>query len=363
MEPVKIILPSIEISLIEKQEKCNFYKKEMNATSENWLKEIYSFLLQWLDEGETIETKTSGSTGEPKTILINKSTLIFSAKQTSDYFGFRKNEKWLLCLPCNFIGGKMMLVRAILNEAELFAVEPKIDLTFLKGEFDFAAMIPLQAEKYLTGNFKVKKIIIGGTSVPKLLEDKLKLEKRTDFFATYGMTETVSHIALRKVNGMDTSDYFAPLKNILLGKDERGCLTIYNKNYSEHVIVTNDLVEFNSKNEFKIIGRWDNIINYGGLKIIPEEIEKTVNLLIPNRILICGLPDDNTYEKPVLFIEGIKWDNSTLYLFEKSLNDKLEKNKIPKEIIFIDSFIETGNGKINRKATKENYLKNLRSNL
>ncbi len=353
MEPVKIILPSLEISKSEKLDISNFYKEKMISSTENWLKEIYSFLLQWLDESETIETKTSGSTGGPKTIYIKKSTLLFSAKQTTDYFNFKSSENWLLCLPAQFIGGRMMIIRAILNQVGLFAVEPKIDLTFLKGEFDFAAMIPLQVEKYLTGDFKIKKIIIGGTSVPKLLEDKLKLETDTHYYSTYGMTETVSHIALRKINGADSSDYYFPLKNILVGKDERGCLTVYHKNYSDHVIISNDLVEFNPQNEFKIIGRWDNIINSGGLKIIPEEIEKVISSFIPNRILVGGLPDDGLGEKLVLFIEGNKWDNATLSLFTKALNDHLEKNKTPKEIIFVDSFIETGNGKINRKATKE----------
>ena len=362
-ELIKIELPSLVLSANEKWE----WKKRMDMHLANeksdWLKYIYEFLSRWLDESDTIELKTSGSTGEPKIIRVRKETMLFSAQQTTDYFQFKNGEQWLLCLPAQFIAGQMMIIRAILNEIEFWATEPKINLQKLNGSFDFAAMIPMQVDEYLSSNLKIKNIIIGGAAISQQVEQKLKKTAGTQFYATYGMTETVSHIALRKINGNNHSEYFTSLKNILVGKDDRGCLTIYHKNYSQNVICTNDLVEFNTKNEFKIIGRLDNVINSGGLKIIPEEIEKVIAELIPNRILVGGFPDEKLGDKPVLLIEGNSWDNSTLLLFKKSLADKLEKNKSPKEIIFINQFSETENGKINRKLTKETYLKNRLNNL
>lgn len=362
---VKIELPDLNISSEEREKWKLFYSEKKESASEIWLKDIWSFLESWLNDEETISLKTSGSTGEPKVILVKKSTMIFSAQLTKEYFQFSKNEKWLLCLPASFVGGQMILVRAILNDAEVFAVEPKIDLREINGNYDFASMIPMQAEKYLLEEkkLKIRRVLIGGASIPNALEKLMGLETSTEFYASYGMTETVSHIALRKVNGVNCSEFFSGFKNILLGTDSRDCLTIYNKNYSENVLITNDLVEFDSHGRFKIVGRVDNIINSGGLKIIPEEIEKKISEIIPHRIMIVGITHESIGEKPVLFIEGKDLDKSTLLILKNYLSENLDKNKVPKEIFFLDHFSETVNGKLDRKKTKEIYLKYLRTNL
>jgi O-succinylbenzoic acid--CoA ligase len=315
-----------------------------------------------VDESDSIRLKTSGSTGIPKNMEVKKSAMIFSAKQSSDYFQFLKNEKWLLCIPASFIGGQMILVRAMMNEVEVFAVDPKIEL-HLENEYDFASMIPMQVEKFIHSSHRIKKILVGGASIPLKLESELKKINHTNFFASYGMTETVSHIALRKVNGEGNSEYFSGFKNILLGTDDRGCLTIYHKNYCENVLVTNDLVEFDSHSRFKVIGRADNIINSGGLKIIPEELERKISEIIPQRIMVIGVPDESTGEKPILLIEGEKFNPSTLLILQNHLAENFSKNISPKGVIFIERFTETANGKIDRKQTKENYLMNLRTNL
>lgn len=361
----QIELPSLETSSEEKRRWHSFYSERRDVSQEKWLKDIWSFLANWTDETEEIYLKTSGSTGEPKKIPVKKSSLLFSARQTKDYFDFQKEEKWLLCLPTAFIGGQMILVRAILSGAEVWAVEPKIDFTDLKGNFDFASMIPMQVDNFLenTSGLSVKNILIGGTSIPVSLEKKLANANTSHFYASYGMTETISHIALRKLNGTDSSEYYTGFKNILLGSDERGCLTIYHKNYSENVLITNDLVEFDSHQRFRVLGRVDFIINSGGLKIIPEEIERKISEVITQRILLIGIDDEQTGEKPILLIEGEKLDLVTLSVLQNYLADILEKNKRPKEIVFISNFIETENGKLDRRKTKEAYLKNLRSNL
>lgn len=359
---IQIPLPPSEIQKNEIQKWINFYSEKLNETNEKWLKDIYAFLFLWINENDFIEISTSGSTGTPKIIQVKKESMRFSAKQTIAYFGFKENEKWLLCLPAKFIGGQMVLVRAILSGTKIFACEPKIDFSFT-NEFDFASMTPMQADKYCHSEFKIKKILIGGAAIPKQIENKLKKTKKTDFYASYGMTETVSHIALRKVNGNDSSDYFTPFKNILLSTDERGCLTIYNRNYSENVIVTNDLVAFDMQNRFQVLGRADTIINSGGLKIIPEVIEKILEEIIPSRLIISSLPDSHSGEKVVLFIEGEPFDNATMHLLRNFMEQNIEKNKIPKEIIFLDKLRETEGGKVNRKETREGYLRNLDTHL
>lgn len=365
MEAIKIELPNLNLSPNDREKWKLFYSEKLNSTNEKWLEDIWNFLFNWVNDEETLHLKTSGSTGEPKIILVKKATMIFSAQQTSEYFQFNKNEKWLLCLPTAFVGGQMILVRAILSGAEVWAVEPKIDLKEIEGEFDFASMIPMQVEKYLYNKIKLKirRVLIGGASIPFSLEKKLLEEKVTAYFASYGMTETVSHIALRKVNNQGNSIYFSGFKNILLGTDDRGCLTIYHKNYSNDVLVTNDLVEFDSKNNFKIIGRADNMINSGGLKISPEEIERKISEMISQRIMVMGIPDEKLGEKLVLLIEGMELDKGTLLLLKNYLNENLDKNKAPKEIIFVKQFEETSNGKLDRRKTKEIYLRNLRTSL
>jgi len=364
-EAIKIELPELNLTSESREKWRILYLEKLNSITAKWQLDIWNFLLNWINESTAIQLKTSGSTGEPKIIEVRKSTLIFSAEQTIQYFQFKENEKWLLCLPAAFVGGQMILVRAILSKSQVWAVEPKIDLAEMTVDFDFASMIPMQVEKYIQNNvqLKISKILIGGASISTSLENKLKYIKNISFYASYGMTETVSHIALRKVNGEDSSIYFSGLKNILLGKDDRGCLTIYNRNYSENVLITNDLVEFDTYERFKIIGRIDNIINSGGLKIIPEEIELRISEIVTQRIMIIGIPDEVTGEKPILLMEGEELDKGTLLLLKNYLLENIDKKKIPKEIVFMNRLEETANGKLDRKKSKEVYLKNLRTNL
>lgn len=335
------------------------YQELLQNSNENWIQNIYAFLVEWYNENDFIELKTSGSTGVPKNILMKKSAMIFSATQTLSYFNFDKGSKFLLCLPAEFIGGKMMILRALIGEMNLYAVEPKLNVEISNESFHFSAMIPLQVENYLKNeNSSIDKIIIGGASISNQLEKKIQNQTKTHFWATYGMTETVSHIALRKINGDERNSSFIPMKNILIGKDERQCLTIYNKNYSDDVIITNDIAEFDSENHFTILGRWDNIINSGGLKIIPEELENEINLFIENRSMIIGLSDDHLGQKVVLLIEGEELDPITLNLLKNNLKDKLGK-KCPKEIYFMPKFVETDNGKLNRGDTIDLFNKSL----
>jgi len=316
-------------------------------------KSIGDFLMDWLNNKEHLFVRTSGSTGSPKVIRLNKQHMVNSAIATGDFFGITVGDTALHCLPTEFIAGKMMLVRAMILGLEIDLVEPTLNpLEGIKKEYDFSAMIPLQLKNSLNKINQVKKLIVGGAYVPKKLIDAVQ-NVDTEIFETYGMTETVTHIAAKKINhftnkGEKNNSYYELLPNIEISKDERDCLVINAPNISEETIVTNDIVELKSDKQFEWIGRYDNVINSGGVKLIPELIEAKISGAIPNRFFVIGKEDKELGEKLVLVVEGNKVDKKTVTDTIKAILS-LDKYEIPKEIILVDKFRETENGKINRQ--------------
>ena len=335
-------------------ELANFcFSKLASFSLQSWEYDLYSFILQWISEEEYIKVKTSGSTGKPKEMKFAKKAMVASAKLTGNFLNLQKGDKALLCLPMGFIAGKMMVVRAFVRGLDLVPVEPSGNpLQEINGIFDFAAMTPMQVFNILNDTNgieklnKIKNLIIGGGEINPKLEKRLKLLKNNTYH-TYGMTETLTHIALRKINGENRNDSFMALKNIWFEQDERNCLIIHSPHISNEKIITNDIVTLKSKTKFEFLGRFDNIINSGGIKIIPEIIENKLEAFINQRFFIYGQPDEKLGEKIVLVIEG-KSDNQIEETLEKIPFSKFEK---PKEVIFMDGFVETGNGKINRGKT------------
>jgi O-succinylbenzoic acid--CoA ligase len=246
----------------------------------------------------------------------------------------------LHCLPTNYVAGKMMFVRSFILGLDMKFVEPNSDpLKNIDEEFDFCAMVPLQAKNSLKKlkAGKIKKLIIGGVKVHKALEQELvKLDM--DIYETYGMTETITHIAAKKIG----EKAFTVLPNVKVAIDDRRCLVIDAKNISKELIVTNDIVNLISDTQFSWEGRIDNIINSGGIKLMPERIEDKLSTLIPRRYFVSGQPDEILGEKAVLYIEGEPMPIEEAVL---SVLDKFEK---PKEIVFIPKFNETATGKIMR---------------
>lgn len=236
---------------------------------------------------------------------------------------------------------------------DLITAEPSGNpLKDKKVHFDLAAMTPMQVFNIMnkkTGKDKlnnIKNLIIGGGEISQDLEIKLKLLTNNTYH-TYGMTETITHIALKKINGNNINEGFIALKNVWFEHDERDCLIIHATHISDEKIITNDIVNLKSKTEFEFIGRYDNVINSGGIKIIPEIIEGKLSQFINQRFFVYGKPDEKLGEKTVLVIEG-KPDIEIEKNLEKIPFSKYEK---PKEIIFINQFVETGNGKINKGKT------------
>jgi O-succinylbenzoic acid--CoA ligase len=306
-------------------------------------KHIGNFLLDWFDEKSYIELPTSGSTGTPKIIKIEKQAMLDSALATGDFFGLQPGNTMLHCLPTNYVAGKMMFVRSFILGLDMKFVEPNSNpLKNIDENFDFCAMIPLQAKNSLKKlrEKKIKKLIIGGVKVHKALEQEL-VKIPIEIYETYGMTETITHIAAKRIG----EEVFTVLPNVKVSVDERECLIIKAKRISSKEIVTNDIVELISDTQFKWEGRYDNVINSGGIKLMPEQIEEKLSTLIPRRYFVSGLADDNLGEKVVLYVEGESFE------IDESVFSVLKKHEKPKEIVFIPNFKQTATGKIMRKES------------
>ncbi|MEK8021813.1 MAG: AMP-binding protein [Candidatus Parabeggiatoa sp.] len=327
-----------------------------------WETSIYLFIRDWLDDYPTLQVQTSGSTGAPKRITVLKNQMIQSALMTGNFFNLQAGQNALLCLSAGYIAGKMMIVRALVLGLNLIAVEPTSrPLDNIQTEIiHFAAMVPFQLHTLLfeslpnvTDKLKqVQTIIVGGAAVNSRLFEAVK-NISPKVYATYGMTETLSHIALRPLNGSEASFYYQALDGIQIKQDERGCLVIRAPQLiNTEQLVTNDLVTIHSNKTFQLLGRADNIINTGGVKIIPEQVEQKLHSSIPvQRFIITSIPDDKLEHQVILLIEGSEFDAFQLDKLNEALENKLSRFERPRQVYFVEQFIETPTGKIQRKAT------------
>jgi O-succinylbenzoic acid--CoA ligase len=306
---------------------------------EAYEKVMGDFILDWFDARSYVLIKTSGTTGIAKKIRIDKQAMVDSAIATGDFFDLAPGNKALHCLPIDYIAGKLMLVRALILGLDMDFVEPNSHPKFNKNTvYDFAAMVPLQVQNSLNELAQVKKLIIGGAKINKVLEKELS-QVKTEVFETYGMTETITHIAAKKIG----EEAFSLLPNIEISQDERNCLVIHAPKIAADAIITNDLVTLINENQFVFLGRIDNIVNSGGIKLSPEKIEDKLSDKIHTRFFVAGIPDADLGEKLILLIEGEK------HVISTSIFADLDKYEHPKGIFFVDKFLETENGKIKRK--------------
>lgn len=305
-------------------------------------KPVGIFILDWFDDKSTITLNSSGTTGKPKSFEVEKQAMVNSAIATGDFFDLSPGNKVLHCLPANYIAGKMMFVRGFILGLELDFVAPTSNpLDRNENEYDFVAMVPLQVQNSLDKLDKVKKLIVGGANLNQDLEEKLKELTKTIVYETYGMTETLTHIAAKKIG----EDAFTVLPNITISQDDRQCLVISAPHISDEEIVTNDLIGLLSDNRFVWLGRVDNVVNSGGIKLIPEQIEEKLRTKIAGRFFLTGTADHDLGEKLVLVIEGPE------YPIDASIFEDLGKYEKPKEIFFVRKFEETTSGKLRRKET------------
>jgi len=328
-----------------------------NNSIPTWEANLFKFILEWLDESPMIKLKTSGSTGAAKTMEVEKGKMVRSAQLTGLFFNLQENDKALLCLPVDFIAGKMMVVRAFVLGLNLIPVEPSADpLKNSNISYDFTAMTPMQVFNTLMlkdGPQKlrqVKDLIIGGGEVNQVLLKELK-KLKNNCYHTYGMTETLTHVAVKKLNGQNPDLNFKALPGINFSSDERECLIISAPHLANQHLITNDIVNLKDEKSFQFVGRFDNIINSGGVKISPEIVENKLYSHIKKRFIVAGIPDEQLGEKVVIIVEGK--DNLSVDF----TNVGLSKYEIPKRVYFFDSFPETESGKVIREQVLQMALK------
>ncbi|OPC23532.1 AMP-dependent synthetase [Elizabethkingia meningoseptica] len=333
----------------------------LNAQN-NFEEKVKDFLAEWFSDSETVEVQTSGSTGVPKKFPIEKSRMLCSAEMTCDFLNLNEGDTALLCLPIEYISGKMMVVRSVLRKLKLTVTEPKLEpLQNMEENFSFCAMTPLQVENSLDKIHLINNLIIGGAAVSESLKKKIAetLDAKnasSNIYETYGMSETLSHIGLKQIYP-NAEDYFTLFDGVDISLDERGCLKISAPQINAEILQTNDIVELLNKKQFRFLGRADNVINSGGAKIFPEQLEVLVKKSIPNEAVFLGIPDEVLGQKLVLIIEGSENEEVKSLLSDVKFEKTFHK---PKEIVFVAEIPRTPNGKVNRtelllttKATKE----------
>ena len=344
----------LNFSQLDRNQVIAFCQTQISICNTQWQQDIFEFILEWFDEKTYVQAKTSGSTGEPKSIQLEKEKMNQSAKMTGEFFNFKKGNTALLCLSPQFIAGKMMIVRALIWQMELICVKPDgHPLAILNQDIDFAAMIPLQVRNSIQKPSqlnRIKTILIGGGVLDKDVEKQVQgLNSRC--CASFGMTETLSHVAIKTLNGSEKSKSYKALKNISFSLDERSCLKIDAPALLSAPIVTNDMVELKSETEFEWLGRFDNVINSAGIKLFPEQIEEKIAPFINQPFFLIGTPDKHLGDKMILLIESNDKNQSLKKEIQSKIEAYLEIYQRPREIILVSEFERTLTGKIQRKAT------------
>ncbi|WP_299821287.1 AMP-binding protein [uncultured Pontibacter sp.] len=323
------------------------------------------FCRSWLNGIQEFPIQTSGSTGTPKTIVLTRAQLEASARRTISLLNLQKSDTTLVCLNTEYIAGMMMLARGFMAELQMVIVEPignPISLVGREEQIAFASFVPMQLQTILQETPEalpqlnnMKGILVGGAPVSPTLQRELQ-QIKAPVYHTYGMTETASHIALRRLNGPEAAEYYQVLHNIDIGLDKRGCLTIKGDITNNELLVTNDIVELLTHDRFKWIGRVDNVINSGGVKVQVEKVELAIaeafaDLTDSPRFFIAPQPDELLGEKVVLVLEGDTFTPENEEILMERLRSKLRKFELPKELYYSPAFTMTATGKLSRQRT------------
>lgn len=281
---------------------------------------VQEFITEWNRPSEMLQVHTSGSTGEPKTIAVEKKRMEASARMTCDFLGLKSGDSALLCMSLDYIGGKMMVVRSLVRNLRLISVEPSgHPLRNISEAPTFAAMVPLQVYNSLKvleerkKLLQIKHLIIGGGAVDEVMAETLKSFPHA-VWSTYGMTETLSHIAMRRLNGPQASVWYQPLEHVQVHLNNEGCLVIEAPAICSEPVVTNDLAELfipkadipdaNEAHMFRILGRKDSVINSGGIKIQMEDVERKLQGKLQCAYQVSKAVDEKFGETVVLLVES-----------------------------------------------------------
>ena len=344
---------------------------------------LEDFLSEWNNDSDRVLVHTSGSTGKPKPMMVEKKRMLNSARITCDFLGLKPGDSALLCMSLDYIAGKMVVVRSIERHLHLISVSPSghplknIDLKDVNGkdvngEITFAAMVPIQVYNTLQVPEErerlthIRHLIIGGGAIDAALEQELRsLPGNIAIWSTYGMTETLSHIALRRINGAEASEWYQPFDSVKISQTEEGCLVIDAPQVCAETLVTNDIVEIEpyiynkvEKLRFRIKGRKDNVICSGGIKIQIEEVEALLKPHLEKPFMLAKKKDEKFGEIAVLLTEDedLKKVEATIRRLlsgksddsNKSSESKSHKYWIPREFRYVEHLPLTETGKPKR---------------
>ena len=332
---------------------------------------LEDFLSEWNNDSDRVLVHTSGSTGKPKPMMVEKKRMLNSARITCDFLGLKPGDSALLCMSLDYIAGKMVVVRSIERHLHLISVSPSghplkdVNLKEVNGEITFAAMVPMQVYNTLQVPEErerlchIRHLIIGGGAIDAALEQELRsLPGNIAIWSTYGMTETLSHIALRRINGAEASEWYQPFDSVKISQTEEGCLVIDAPLVCAETLVTNDIVEIEpyiynkvenhnkvEKLRFRIKGRKDNVICSGGIKIQIEEVEEFLKPYLEKPFMLAKKEDEKFGEIAVLLSEDkeIKTVEATI---RRLLSD--HKYWIPREFRYVEHLPLTETGKPKR---------------
>ena len=321
---------------------------------------LEDFLSEWNNDSDRVLVHTSGSTGKPKPMMVEKKRMLNSARITCDFLGLKPGDSALLCMSLDYIAGKMVVVRSIERHLHLISVSPSgHPLKNINEEITFAAMVPMQVYNTLQVPEErerlthIRHLIIGGGAIDAALEQELRsLPGNIAIWSTYGMTETLSHIALRRINGAEASEWYQPFDSVKISQTEEGCLVIDAPLVCAETLLTNDIVEIEpyiynkvEKTRFRIKGRKNNVICSGGIKIQIEEVEEFLKPHLEKPFMLAKKKDEKFGEIAVLLSEdkGIKKVEATI---RRLLSD--HKYWIPREFLHVDHLPLTETGKPKR---------------
>ena len=323
---------------------------------QDWLRDFSNAILTWYDDKSYIQVNTSGSTGTPKTIQLPKAAMQASAQKTGNYFKLGAKSEALAALPYSFIAGKMMLIRAIVLNWNLYIIPPSSNpLLHIEDEIDFAAMTPHQLSTVLAQTPSqlhfVKKILLGGAPVSPTLLNQIQNISPIVYLG-YGMTETITHIAAKQLNGPKPDSSFHALPGVTFSQMSDDCLAITADHLAD-TISTTDIISLTNETTFDWLGRKDNVINSGGVKIHPERVESKLQSKIDLPFFIYGASDEILGERVIICIET---DVGAQIFSIQEAFEELEKYERPKDILLTPQFVYTPTGKINRKESFKKTL-------
>jgi len=321
-------------------------------------RDVYMFIQQWLDTKDTMNVSTSGSTGAPKVMRVDKAFMVASALQTQRYFQYASGASILLCLSAEYIAGKMMIVRAMVSGLDLWIQDPSSSPK-IERDYAMVSMVPMQVlgsvrcDEDLAIFEKVDYLLVGGAGVESDF-NRIVRKLPCQVVHSYGMAETLSHIALRNLTNEESGYTLLSGVNVLL--DERGCLLIDAPHLGVHDLQTNDLAEFSNDGSFRVLGRIDHLINSGGVNVIPEIVEERLKPLFTGECMreffLFGLADDVLGQKVCLMIEGKSPQSDVQQVGEKQLisamHELVKPYEIPRELYYLDVFPRTSSGKVKR---------------